>query len=200
MRLQNCDDPSVTRQPLTLGQGPPDTEQVEHTVPLVAVANYGRQWAPRPAWYRRSDRNGGWIAVGQIARGPAHANFWQKVWNDTSGLPASQLPVTPTPPELTRLVDRIYEAAGSNNNPSYFTTLQASINGVKGVVEVFKSPMDPATLRSHVSDALDHNASDPASSINSFLEPLRELRGLFQYLNSPDVVTRLDATSSAILS
>lgn len=214
IRSQYCEDPVVTPEPLESGQGPPDTAQVEHTVPLVAiarfaaVANHGQQWAPRPAGYRRSNRNGGWIEVGQITpegpptRTPAitDSNFWQNVWNDGNGLPAGLAPVTPTSPELRRPVDRLYEAAGSNNNAAHFTMLQSTINGAKGMVEVFKSPMDPATLRTHVADSLDPTETEPITSVMSFMAPLRELRGMFEYLNSPDVVTRLDTTSAAILS
>ncbi|KAK4043860.1 hypothetical protein C8A01DRAFT_31960 [Parachaetomium inaequale] len=212
VRSRSCNDPAVSPQELERDQAPPDTSQVEHTVPAVTIArfasvvNHGRHWAPHPAGRRRSDRNGGWIELGQMTpEGPptrteaiTNREFWENVWNNAEGLPPNLAPVTPNSPDLRRPVDRLYEALGSNTNAPHFTLLEGNINGMKGQIETFNSPMARDRLRRYVRRALDPGESDPAASIESFMAPFRETRGVFQYLRSNDVVTRLDTVTAAI--
>jgi hypothetical protein len=58
--------------------------------------------------------------------------------------------------------------------------------------------MAPDRLRRYVRRAVDPGESDPAAFIESFMAPFRETRGVFQYLRSDDVVTRLDTVTAAI--
>ena len=62
---------------------------------------------------------------GELTTNPAvsNENFWRNVWNDANGLPAGLPPVTLASLVLRRLVDRLFEALGSNNHPTYFTLL-----------------------------------------------------------------------------
>ncbi|RYP81113.1 hypothetical protein DL770_005976 [Monosporascus sp. CRB-9-2] len=210
MRSRSCSNPVVSGEDLEADEAPPEGGQVEHTVPAVvisrfsSVVNHGRQWSPRPAGYTRSDGR----EVGQITpRGPrtntpaiTDRNFWESIWNDEFGLPANLPPVTPNSPDIRRPVGRLYEAIGSNSNPSHFTLLQDVINLMKGRLETFNSPMAPRTLRRHVQDALDPTEAEPTISIMSFMAPLREVRGVFEYLNDDDVVTRMDRVTASIFS
>lgn len=107
--------------------------------------------------------------------------------------------MSPDSPDLRRPVDRLYGALGANFNARHFTLLEGSINAIKGRIEVFNAPMGQTPLRNHVRDAVDANFEDPNAAIESFLAPLRETRGVFQYLNAADVVERLDASSAAVL-
>lgn len=156
--------------------------------------------------YRRSNRNGGFIEVGQITpEGPqtrtsatTDRNFWENVWNDANGLPAGLTPVTADSPELRRPVDRLYEAIGSLINVAMFTLLQDNINLMKGRIEIYNAPMAQTRFRNFVAEALDRSTADPIISVMSSMAPLREVRGVFEYLNAADVVIRLDANAAAV--
>lgn len=171
--------------------------------------HHGQQWAPRPAGYMRSDRNGGTRPWGQVTpegpptTEPAMSNeaFWREQWNADS-LPANLPRVAAGSPDIRNPSQRIYEALGSNTNPLQFTLLQDSVNRIKGAIESYSSPMDKKKFENYVNDALDsaNSETERDTSIQSFMAPLRETRGVFQYLNADDVITRVDRTIEAVHS
>ena len=214
MGARECDNPRVTGHEIPEGTiQPPAGNQVEHPVPLVAgsrfaaVAHHGRHWAPRVAGYMRSDRNGGDRPWGQVTpEGPptsqpaiASEAFWRDMWNANS-LPAGLPRVSPGSPDIRNPAQRMYEAIGSNTNAAHFTLLEASINGIKGRIEIFAAPMADVRFTEYVVAALNPSHSESArdTSIQSFMAPLRENLGVFQYLNAPDLVTRVDTTIAAV--
>lgn len=211
-----CNNPSVTSREITdTTPRPPIGGQVEHGLPALigarfpAVAHHGQQWAPRPAGYMRSDRNGGTRPWGQVTpegpptTEPAMSNeaFWREQWNADS-LPANLPRVAAGSPDIRNPSQRIYEALGSNTNPLQFTLLQDSVNRIKGAIESYSSPMDKKKFENYVNDALDsaNSETERDTSIQSFMAPLRETRGVFQYLNADDVITRVDRTIEAVHS
>lgn len=131
---------------------------------------------------------------------PAMRNedFWRNVWTAQDGLPANLRRVTPDSPDIRQPVGRLYEAIGSNTNARHFTLLEENINGIKGRIETYNAPMAQTRLRRYVRSALNSDNDDPAAAIEAFMAPLRETRGVFEYLRSEDVVTRLDATAASI--
>lgn len=170
---------------------------------FAAVAGNGRQWAPRVAG-RISESTG--QATGQAepegpqTRSPiVAAAFWQNVWNNGQGLPANLPPVTPGGAEMRTPAVRIYEALGSNDNAAHFTLLGEAVNSVKGAVEGYRSPMSQVRFERLVRTAVAESGSSANSDIEEFMTALRETRAVFQYVNAYDVVTRLDATASAVL-
>jgi chitinase len=138
-RSQNCGSPGVHAQRIDQNQGAPDRTQVEHTIPLVtlsrfaSVAQHGQMWAPRPVGFidRRGREIGQAHPEGQLTNIPAagNENFWRNVWNNANGLPAGLSPVTQNSPEQRRPVDRLFEALGSNSNPTHFTLLRTISTG-----------------------------------------------------------------------
>ncbi|KAK3177854.1 hypothetical protein K4F52_009406 [Lecanicillium sp. MT-2017a] len=209
MRSRRCPNAMVSAESLESDTSVPEGAQVEHTLPLVAiarftsVANHGRQWAPRPAGSPDHPERGGQITPqGRLTETPAVGNqeFWENVWNNAQGLPANLPAVTDSSPDLRRPVDRLYEATGSNTNARHFTLLAGPVNAIKGRLEIFNRPMAIANFRRYVRSAVDSDTEDPDADIQRFMAPLRETRGVFQYLQADDVVTRLDATASSILS
>lgn len=127
-------------------------------------------------------------------------NFWRNIWTNQEGLPANLRRVTPDSPDIRQPVGRLFEAVGSNTNPHHFTLLEGNINAIKGQIETFNSPMARTRFRRYVRNALSSNNDNPAAAIESFMAPLRETRGVFEYLRSDDVVTRLDATTASIFA
>ena len=208
VRSQNCGSPGVEARRIDPAQGAPDRTQVEHTIPLVtvsrfgSVAEHGRMWAPRPAGYidRRGREIGQAHPAGSYTDRPAagNENFWRNVWNNANGLPPGLPPVTQNSPEQRRPVDRLYEALGSNSNAAHFTLLQDNINGMKGRVEIFNAPMAQDRFDTFLEDATDPSNDSRNVDIMSFMAPLRELVGMFQYLRASDVVTRIDAGAAAV--
>ncbi|VBB73365.1 Putative Glycoside Hydrolase Family 18 [Podospora comata] len=202
---QNCDNARVESRPIEEGGDltlPPNL-QVEHPLPLVAVArfaavaNHGQHWNPRRAGYM--GRNG--RPIGQLTpEGPQtrtpgiRAEFWQNVWNNANGLPAGLPPVTPNSSDIRRPVERLYEAIGSNRNPAPFTFLHAAVNAQKGRIEGYVRPMSEEILNEY----LDNAQAGDETAVNRFLNPLRETRGVFQYVRDDQVVTQLDGAVSAI--
>ncbi|KAK2013705.1 hypothetical protein LZ32DRAFT_675824, partial [Colletotrichum eremochloae] len=209
VRSQNCGRPGVEGQTISPSTGAPDRTQVEHTIPLViasrfaSVAEHGRMWAARPAGYMRGTREIGQAhPEGPVTNTPAVGNeeFWRNVWNNAEGLPSGLPRVSERSPEdQRRPVDRIFEALGSSNNPAHFTLLQDNINGMKGRVEIFNAPMAQDRFDTFLEDATDSENDSRLVDVMSFMAPLRELVGLFQYLRADDVVTRIDATAAAVL-
>ncbi|KAK0724576.1 hypothetical protein B0H67DRAFT_481904, partial [Lasiosphaeris hirsuta] len=206
-RSQNCGSPGVHAQTIDPAQGAPDRTQVEHTIPLVivsrfaSVAEHGQMWAPRPAGYVSRGREIGQAhPQGELTSTPAagNENFWRNVWNNADGLPANLPPVTQNSPDQRRPVDRLYEALGSNSNPTHFTLLQDNINGMKGRVEIFNAPMTQTRFDTFLQDATDPSNDSRRVDIMSFMAPLRELVGMFEYLRADDVVTRIDAGAAAL--
>lgn len=55
-------------------------------------------------------------------------------------------------------------------------------------------------FRTHVSRAVRGSGSVSSDGMQAFMGALRQTAGVFTYLNAQDVVTRLDATSAAILA
>ncbi|KAK6950778.1 hypothetical protein Daesc_007303 [Daldinia eschscholtzii] len=195
IRSRDCGDPHLTQ--MEIGDTPPSDGQVEHPIPLVtasrfaAVANHGRQWRPIPTSQRNT------VPDGERTRTPAiRAEFWQNVWNNGQGLPSGLPRVTPNSPELRRPVDRIYERMGSSTNPSHLTILRNSVNAAKGLLEIFRRPMSPDNLRTHVTAALAGSERD----IQAFMAPLRDTVAMFQYLRDPDLVTRMDTIAAGVYS
>ncbi|KAL7949331.1 hypothetical protein V8C42DRAFT_361877 [Trichoderma barbatum] len=204
MRSQNCDDPAVSPDPLDPDQPAPEGAQVEHVVPvsihdkpLAGVANHGRQWTPRAIGGQDGRQH---IPSGGPTRTPAITNltFWHEVWNNATGLPAGLRRVTPESPELRRPVDRLYEAIGSNTNPTNFRLLQANLNAVKGRIEAYTAPMSELRVRQRVRAAVDPLESNPHRYIRSFMAPFREVRGIFEYLRDPDIITAEDNIAAKI--
>jgi chitinase len=170
---------------------------------FAAVAQHDRMWAPRPPGRIRQGREEGQLhPQGELTNTPAVGNedFWRNVWNDANGLPAGLPPVTANSPEQRRPADRVYEALGSNDNPGHFTLLQGNINGMKGRIEIFNAPMVQETFDAMLQDATDPSNDSRIVDIMSFLAPLRELVGVFQYLRADEVVTRLDAGAADVLT
>jgi chitinase len=163
-------------------------------------------WDARPVGYvnlETGEEHGRAHPLGRLTNTPAVGNeeFWRNVWASANGLPARLPPVTENSPDLRAIVDRLFEALGSNSNPFHFTLLQDNLNGMKGRIEVFNAPMASnkfnAYLRNSTNPALSDDLRNRARM--SFMTPLRELVGMFQYLRADDVVTRIDATATAFL-
>ena len=127
-------------------------------------------------------------------------NFWRRVWIDAQGLPANLPRVTPGSPDIRQPVGRLFEAMGSNSNPRHLTLLEENVNAIKGRIEIFNAPMAQLRFRRYVRSALNSGNYNPAIDIESFMAPLRETRGTFEYLNSEDIITRMDATTASIYS
>lgn len=207
-RSENCGTPGVQAQRIDPAQGAPSRAQVEHTLGMFVIgrfassAEHGRMWSPRPAGYmdRRGREIGQTHPEGRLTNTPAVGthNFWRDVWNSANSLPAGLPLVSLDSPEQRRIPDRLYEALGSNNNPSHFTLLQDNINGMKGRVEIFNAPMAPRRFETFLTDATDSSNDAPIVDVMSFMAPLRELVGMFQYLRAYDVITRTDATATAV--
>ncbi|KAI1852652.1 hypothetical protein JX266_002193 [Neoarthrinium moseri] len=204
-RSEQCDNPQVEPREIVVGEdhSMPSDIQVEHTLPVLinsrfpAVANHGRHWERSPAGHIRADgrRVGQVTPAGPQTRNPGiRDEFWQNIWNNAQGLPAGLPRVTPNSPELRRPADRVYEALGSRDNIEPFTFLEAAINKRKGAIEMYRRPMDPVVLLTHLADAVNGNTT----SVQIFMAPMRETRGVFQYLRDDQVVTQLDATVAAV--
>ena len=69
---------------------------------------------------------------------------------------------------------------------------------MKGRVEIFNSPMGQGRFDTFLRDATDSSNDAPIVDIMSFMAPLRELVGLFQYLRDDDVVTSIDSGAAAV--
>ncbi|KAL4945990.1 hypothetical protein BDV06DRAFT_218699 [Aspergillus oleicola] len=106
--------------------------------------------------------------------------------------PETGLPrVSPGSPDIRSPVQRMYEALGSTTNPTEFTLLEDAVNVFKGRLEVFNNPMALRDFRERVSNAATGHP-DAELLIEEFMSPLRETVAMFQYLNNPETITRLD--------
>ncbi|KAI6779197.1 Bacteriodes thetaiotaomicron symbiotic chitinase [Emericellopsis cladophorae] len=159
-------------------------------------------WNPSPAGYLRAGTPVGQLhPQGPLTSTPAVGNedFWRNVWNNENGLPAGLPPVTETSPDLRRPVDRLFEALGSNSNPTNFLLLDENVNELKGLVETFKAPM----AQDEFDDRLEA-ATNPSSGVTNMedvtrmLAPLRELSAMFTYLGDDDVISAIDNSASAV--
>lgn len=195
---QRCENTQLESREIEEGSDHtmPTDIQVEHAVPLVthprfaAVAHWGRHWAPLSPQAQR------WPQSTAMTRTPAMSEaFWRDVWNAADALPAGLPRVTDDSADLRRPADRFWEALGANQHIGPFTFLEAVFNGHKGRLEIFVRPQSPERLRSLLNDAV---RGDNMTAVNAMLAPLRETRGLFQYLRDSTVMTIMDNTASSI--
>ncbi|KAL8857507.1 MAG: hypothetical protein Q9178_006002 [Gyalolechia marmorata] len=108
--------------------------------------------------------------------------FWQNVWQNPNALPSSFGKI--------RQPDRfINEQIGSNSIPSPLVILRDAVKGAKGRLETFHRLMAPTVFQNLVNAA----AVGDEESVQSFMAPLRETVGVFEYLNDDTVVTEQDA-------
>jgi hypothetical protein len=77
---------------------------------------------------------------------------------------------------------------GSNSNIESFTFLEAAVNRAKGAIEIYKCPMSAKVLSVTLNNAVNGNET----AAETLLAPLRETRGVFQYVRDNQVVRQLD--------
>ncbi|RWA07611.1 hypothetical protein EKO27_g7496 [Xylaria grammica] len=190
----SCANPSVEQGDLSV-QLPADTH-IEHIIPLftaarfASVANWGRHWLPMPYIDPYIS-----FPLGAPTQTPGiRTAFWEDVWNNPEGLPRNLPLVTPDSADLRRPVDRVFEALGSNTNPSHFVLIQSAINNVKGQFEAFAFPMQDNEFNGYVRQALAGNNT----AIRCFLAPLRETIAMFQYLRDPDIDSRRNTIATSV--
>ncbi|KAK8081220.1 hypothetical protein PG996_000001 [Apiospora saccharicola] len=207
LRSQQCDNAQVEPRPITEGDLVlPKGQQVEHRVPLstsalfIASCNHGRMWNRSPKGKIIGGKPSGQLTPeGRRTRTPAiRSEFWRNVWNDANALPAGLPPVTPTSPEMRRPADRIYEALGSATNLEPLTFLDGAINRAKGCIEGYKRPMSEKKLKRYLRNANQGTDSQRQLAVQTFLAPLRETRGVFQYLRDVHVYTTMDNIVSTV--
>ncbi|KAI0157094.1 hypothetical protein GGR52DRAFT_586914 [Hypoxylon sp. FL1284] len=206
MRSRSCDDPAVAETTFSSTSSAPRGGQVEHPIPLVtlsrfaAVANHGRQWRPAPGNDRINPSPDG----PQTRTSPIADDFWRNVWQSANALPSDLPPVSDTSPGIQSPVQRLYERLGSTTNQAHFVLLRDAVNAVKGRVEIFNRPMSQSNFNRWVRFALngggsvDGHAYSDEESVEAFMAPLRETVGMFEYLRSPEVVTRIDNVAAGL--
>lgn len=98
-------------------------------------------------------------------------SFWRHVWQSANALPSSF--------GNYRQPDQyVNEQIGSTTSPTAFVLLRDAVNGVKGRLEVFNSPMEKGKFNKHVRNALDKKVMND-TAVAAFLAPLREVRLFF---------------------
>ncbi|KAI0411936.1 hypothetical protein F5X98DRAFT_356233 [Xylaria grammica] len=194
MRSKDCGDPRLDQ--VGIWNNYPEGSHIEHIIPLstasrfASVANWGRNWRREP--YQGAGNS---LPRGSPTRTRGiRSDFWVNVWNNPQGLPSGLPPVTPGSTDLRRPVDRVFEALGSNTNPSHLVLLQGAIDRVKGRYEGFRPPIENVDFERYVRQGA--NGNDTA--IQSFLAPLRETIAMFEYLRDPAIASRRHTIASSV--
>lgn len=128
-----------------------------------AIANHGRHFRP-VSLPRRGVPDGVPTRIAGI-----NSAFWQNTWQSANALPA-------TFGSIRQPDQYVNEQIGSDSNPTPFVILQDAVNGVKGRIENFKSPMAQRKIRRHIKDA----AAGNRTSVENFMAPLRQVNLPYQ--------------------
>lgn len=167
--------------------------QILTLVRFCSVANHGRQWRPAALSVRHIIPDGPPTVTAAIP-----IQFWQDAWTVHNSLPAGLPLVTATSPDLRQPSDRLFEALGSNNNARNFILLHNKIHVVKSRIERYSLPMSPERFTTYLDLAVT-GAGDRAAT-QMLMEPLCNTIGVFQYLNSEEVATRMNRIVANMLS